>query len=436
MMTDLLPLLLIVLCLGLEGFFSGGEIAYVTADVNRIRQQAGTGSRSAKLALKLLENPDWLFATTLTGTNLCIVTSTILATSIFISLFGVAQGERISALVMIPTLMVMIVTRSFFQQYAEFFAVRIARLVWTASWLFYPVVYLISRISKRTVLLSVKGRELSYSPYITKKGLLSILGDQQTESDILGTEKDMVKRILDFTSVTVGEIKVPLSAISALPVTTTLSEAAAFAAEKKYLRIPVYRDQMFNIIGVLHYFDLLKAIDLCEKESPDCLNKRTIETCLSSSVLYVPETKAVKELLIELQARREHMAFVVDEYGGGIGIVTVEDILETIVGEIDDEYDERETQYRRIGPDRYLFDARIRLDRLQQIVPVPLPEGEYETLGGFLLSKIGRIPRRKETVRLGNAVFVIDDADMKRIKEVLVILSKGTDQQDAPDRQI
>jgi putative hemolysin len=435
-MTDILPLVLIVLCLGLEGFFSGGEIAYVTADVNRIRQKAGTGSRSAKLALKLLENPDWLFATTLTGTNLCIVTSTILATSIFIALFGVAQGERISALVMIPTLMVMIVTRSFFQQYAEFFAVRIARLVWTASWLLYPIVYLISRISKRTVLLSVKGRELSYSPYITKTGLLSILGEQRSESDILGTEKDMVKRILDFTSVTVGEIKVPLSAISALPVTTTLSDAASFAAEKKYLRIPVYRDQMFNIVGVLHYFDLLKAIDLCEKKSPDCLNERTIESCFSSSVLYVPETKAAKELLIELQARREHMAFVVDEYGGGIGIVTVEDILETIVGEIDDEYDERETQFRKIGPDRYLFDARIRLDRLQQIVPVTLPEGEYETLGGFLLSKIGRIPRRKETVRLGNAVFIIEDADMKRIKEVLVIFSKSTDQQDMSDRQI
>jgi putative hemolysin len=427
-MIDVLPIIIIILCLVLESFFSGGEIAYVTADVNKIRQKAGAGSYSAQLALKLLENPDWLFATTLTGTNLCIVTSTILATGIFISLFGVVQGERIAALVMIPTLLVMIVTRSIFQQRAEFFAVRISRIIWLASWLLYPVVYLIARISKRTVLLSIGGEGLTYSPYITKKGLISILGDELAESDIRSTEKDMVKRILDFSSVTVGEIMVPLSAISALPVTTTLRDAAAFAAEKKFLRIPVYRDQMFNIIGILNYFDLLKAIDDCKKEAPDCLAERTIETCLVPSVFYVPETKMAKELLIEMQARREHMAFVVDEYGGSTGIVTIEDILETIVGEIDDEYDDREPQFRKIGPDRYLFDARIRLDRVQQIIPIVLPEGEYETLGGFLLSKMGRIPRRKETIRLGNAVFVIEDADVKRIREVLVILLKSTDQ--------
>jgi putative hemolysin len=429
-MIDLLPIILIFLCLCLEGFFSGGEIAYVTADVNKIRQKAGTGSHSAQLALKLLENPDWLFATTLTGTNLCIVTSTILATGVFISMFGVIQGERISALVMIPTLFVMIITRSIFQQHAEFFAVKISRLIWSASWLLYPVVYLISRISKRTVLLSVQGQELTYSPYITKKGLISILGNKLAESDILSTEKDMVKRILDFSSVTAGEIMVPLSAISVLPVTTTLRDAAAFAAEKKYLRIPVYRDQMFNIVGILNYFDLLKAIDLCEKERSGCMEERTIETCLMPSVFYVPETKAAKELLIELRARREHMAFVVDEYGGGIGIVTVEDILETIVGEIDDEYDNREPQFKKMGQDRYLFDARIRLDKVRQIVPVSLPEGEYETLGGFLLSKMGRIPRRKETVRLGNVLFIIEDADVKRIREVLLIISKSPDQQE------
>jgi putative hemolysin len=308
--------------------------------------------------------------------------------------------------------------------------VKISRLIWSASWLLYPVVYLISRISKRTVLLSVQGQELTNSPYITKKGLISILGNKLVESDILSTEKDMVKRILDFSSVTAGEIMVPLSAISALPVTTTLRDAAAFAAEKKYLRIPVYRDQMFNIVGILNYFDLLKAIDLCEKERSGCMEERTIETCLMPSVFYVPETKAAKELLIELRARREHMAFVVDEYGGGIGIVTVEDILETIVGEIDDEYDNREPQFKKMGQDRYLFDARIRLDKVRQIVPVSLPEGEYETLGGFLLSKMGRIPRRKESVRLGNVLFVIEDADVKRIREVLLIISKSPDQQE------
>ena len=116
------------------------------------------------------------------------------------------------------------------------------------------------------------------------------------------------------------------------------------------------------------------------------------------------------------------MAIVVDEYGGAVGIVTIEDILEEIVGEIEDEYDKEEKLYKKVGPGRYLFDARIKIERLSEIILLEIPAGDYETLGGFLLNRMGKIPKRSETLRFNNVLFVIEDTDMKSIKEVLVIL--------------
>jgi putative hemolysin len=144
-------------------------------------------------------------------------------------------------------------------------------------------------------------------------------------------------------------------------------------------------------------------------------------------VFYVPETKIAKDLLIELHVRGERMAVVVDEYGGAVGIVTLEDILEEIVGEIDDEYDTGERMHKRIGSGKYLFNAKISIEKVTQLIPLELPQGDYETLGGFLLYKMGKIPKRKDTLRYGNILFVIEDADVKSIKEVLIELPGDVD---------
>lgn len=430
-MDNLLPVIIIVLCMCLEGLFSGGEIAYVSADINRIRQKAKRGSSSARLALKLLERPEWFLSTTLTGTNLCIVTSTVLATAILISTFGTVQGERISALIMIPTLLIMIVTRSLFQQHADLLAPRISRFLWISSWVMFPIVYLISRISRGIVLLSTGREDLTYSPYITRGGLRSILKTDAGETDIQRKEKDMVKRIFDFSDVTADEIMVPLSAISALPVTASLQDAARLASEKKHLRIPVYENQMFNIIGILHYFDLLQALKLEEEK---LAGDRSIAALMKPVVFFVPETKPAKELLIEMEARDEQMAVIVDEYGGVTGIVTIEDILEEIVGEIDDEYESRQKLYRKIGEDRYLFDAHISLEKLRQVIGIDIPEGDYETLAGFLLNRFRKVPRRKESLKAGSFLFIIEDVDVKSIREVLVVRQTPRDE-NAGNRQ-
>jgi putative hemolysin len=426
-MDNLLALFLILLCLCLEGLFSGGELALVSCDVNKIRRRARAGSRRAALCLKLIEKPEWFLATTLTGTNLCVVTGATVATGLFIDLYGAAQGALVSILVMIPTLLILgeIIPKSIFQQYAEDVAETLSPFIWLASWIFFPVVFIISRITRGTIRLSMGEKDLSARSYITRSGLKYILDRHAEQSDMLSTEKDMVKRILDFSEVTVGQIMIPLSVMTALPATATIREAAYLLAEKKHLRVPVYRDQVLNIIGILHYFDLLAATR--GASGPPVGDSEAVERLLRPAQFYVPEAKPAKNLLVELRGMRERMAVVVDEYGGAVGIVTVEDILEEIVGEIHDEYGIGTKSYKRIAPGMYLFHAQTSIGQIRTMVSADIPEGDYATLGGFLLHKMGKIPKRKEIFRHGQILFVIEDVDAKSIREIRIIFPAELD---------
>jgi CBS domain containing-hemolysin-like protein len=241
----------------------------------------------------------------------------------------------------------------------------------------------------------------------------------------------MVQRIFDFPESTAENIMVSLSNVTALSADTTLGDAALIIAEKGYSRIPVYRDQIYNIIGILHSFDLLEVLYGETAMVTPLSVDDSIKDCIRDNILYIPETKPTDELLFELQARGEHMAIIVDEYGGAVGIATVEDILEEIVGEIDDEYnDEGEMLYTKVGPGRYLFNAKVKIDHVREIASIDIPDGDYETLGGFLLYKMGKIPKSRESFTHGDTLFIIEDADMKSIKQVLVVFSESIKDKD------
>jgi len=426
-MPDLLFFFPVVILLFLEGIFSGGEIALVSCDINMVRQKAKTGSRSAAMALKLMEKPEWFLSATLTGTNLCAVCNTAITTAMFISLFGPEMGALLSIAVMIPLILIVgeVIPKSIFQQHADLLAPRVSWFIWISSWIFYPVVFVLSRISRRVVYAFSREKDLVYSSYITKNGLESLLQDEKNSGDIMKSEKEMIQRVFDFSDSTAEQIMVPLSNVTLLSVNTTLREAARVIAEKGYSHIPVYSEKVFDIIGILHSFDILEAIYRKDLNllSPDEI---LVENCTRKNVLYVPETKPAKELFLELQKKREHMAVIVDEYGGAVGIVTIEDILEEIVGEIEDEYhSDGAVLYRKAGTGKYLFNAQTKIDTVRNLIPVDIPQGDYETLGGFILHKMGRVPVRSDSLKYGPILFVIEDADMKLIREVLVVLPPG-----------
>ena len=408
----------ILFCLLLEMLYSGGEVALFASDINKQKNRAHQGSSGAAQAVKLKERPEWFISTALVGTNLAIIIASTLATGLLISFYGQARGERIAFMVMLPILFIMIIARSIFLHHAESVAVRVAYFIRFSSMLFYPVAFLIATVSRGTVHLS-SDRKAGDTSHITKEGLKYILGEKTKGGDILTTEKEMVSRVFDFSELTADEIMVPISALTSLPASMKISEAVSVVADKKYMRIPVYADTVYNIVGILHYFDLLNML-LKDKQTGESVGEATVASCMRADVFYVPETKKASELLAAMQKRNEQMAVVVDEYGGATGVVTIEDIGEEIVGTID-EYVAGEKLYRKIAAGRYLISGRLEMDTLRQLLNVRFPEGNYETVGGFLMQQMGRIPQRKERYQYGGIIFIIENADQKSIKEVMVI---------------
>jgi CBS domain containing-hemolysin-like protein len=419
-MSLYLIIAVIFICLILEALYSGGEVALFSADINKIKYYARKGSSAARQAVQLKEHPEWFISTALIGTNLAIIIASTLATGLLIKYFGTERGEQIAFLIMLPTLFVIIIVRSIFQHYAEFMAIKVAHFIRLSSLVFYPLTYIVAAVSRGAVNISFD-QKVKQPSYITKEGLKYILGEKTQGSDILTTEKEMVGRVFDFSELTAEKIMVPISALTALPQTMKIDEAARIVAAKKYMRVPVYSDTVYNIVGILHYFDLLDMLLKQQQAPTEALGVAAVAGCMRTDVFYVPETKKAGPLLMDMQRKREHMAVVVDEYGGAVGIVTMEDIGEEIVGSIDEEYNKGEKLYKKIAPGRYLINGRMKINDLNQILLKKLPEGNYETLGGFLIQQAGRIPLRRERLEFDGMIFIVENADQKSIREILVI---------------
>lgn len=430
MITDLMGLgapflVLFLVLIILEGLFSGGEIALISCDNYRIKQKATSGSSSARVALGLLERPERFFTTTLTGTALCQVSNTAIVTSLFISLWGPEKGAITASIVMVPMLLVFgeILPKSLFQHHADAVAPRIAWFIWVASWLFYPIVMVLSGISRGVLYVFSQKTGLRYSHYITRSGLESLLKAETESTDITRTEREMIQKVLDFSEYTAEEIMVPLSNVAVVSLQTTLGEAARIIEEKNYSRIPVYEKEAFNIIGIIDAFDLMDELSRKGPETPLAGEGSVENVAVRRQILFVPEKKRAGELFFELQEHGEHMAVVVDEYGGAVGIVTLEDIHEEIVGDMNDgDQPGREHYIRTAGRGQYLVDGQIKTDYLRERLPIVIPEGDYETLGGFLLTAMGRVPKRRESFKAGEVLFVIEEADARSIRKILIVV--------------
>jgi CBS domain containing-hemolysin-like protein len=332
-----------------------------------------------------------------------------MVTSLFLVLFG-EKGEIYAPLVLSPLLLIFgeIVPKSVFQQHATRIAPRIAPAIWIASYVLYPLVALTSTLA-RAVNFILGAKKVTHAHFVTKDELRLIVKMSRKKSDVTSAEAFMINRIFDFTDAVVREGMIPLVEVAAVPHTATVEDVVRIITETGHSRIPVYNERIDNLVGVVTSFDLLTASGPGEEIT------RFIRT-----VPFVPESKPMDELLLELQKGRNHIAVAVDEYGGAVGVITLEDILEEIVGEIRDEYDRGPELYRKTRRDRYLIKARMEIDQINELLPFKLPEGDYETLGGFLLEKMGHIPPKGESYRYDNLTFTITSSDDRSIGDVQV----------------
>jgi len=404
----ILAVLLIFLpLLVLEGFFAASEISLISANYRRLRHRAEEGHRGARLALWLLERPERMVATCLVGSNLAEISNTILVSALLIQWLG-AWGE-VGAMLLMPPLILLfaeITPKSIGRQYPTRLAQGLAPILWLINWLIYPVTLIFATLS-RAVLWMTGARKTSELPFITREDLSLVVKKSGPEVDLESTERQIINRILYFSLRTVKEVMVPLVRVAAIPDTATVAQALEEFQATRFSRLPIYHRRIDNLVGVLHDFDLLG-----EETSG-----RSIKPYVRS-VYYVPDIKKIDQLLPEMQRQGIHLAVVVDEYGGTVGIVTIEDLLEEIVGEIDDEFDQAVSPYKKLGENHFLINARMEVETLNEALHLDLPLGDYETLAGFIISQMGDLPRPGEQLQWRNLRFVVRGADTRALKEV------------------
>ncbi|MEW6442885.1 MAG: hemolysin family protein [bacterium] len=399
----------VLLLLVLEGFFSGSEAAVLASDRIQMRAEAARGGRGASRVEKMLKRPERIVGTTLMGSRLTMAANTILVSFLIATRVPSDLAAFLAVVALLPFILFCgeVLPRTLLQRRADFFAPRVAPFLWIASWFFWPLLWLFTRLPGSLSRLARKSLHLPPGLLLKPVDLKLLLRTPAAGTDMLADEIRMVDRLIDLSGKTVEEVMIPLVEVTAMAETASWEQAAQVIVEKGYSRLPVFRERIVHIVGVLNQFDLLLSKDRAAGIAR-----------LVRPAFYVPETKQVYELLLQMQRTGSNMAIAVDEYGGAVGIITIEDILEEIVGEIEDEYDPTRSFFLKLGPASYLLDGRIEIQFLNEKLPLRLPEGDYETLGGFLTTRMGRIPKEKETLRLGGLLFTIEKATYRAIRQV------------------
>jgi putative hemolysin len=415
-MELLLQLLVILIFLVLKGFFSGSELAMVNSDKIHLRHQARLGDPGAKLVLNLFRTPDVMLGTTLVGTNIATVTITTMGTLIFVHLLG-DIGDLVSVLVFTPFLLIFgeIVPKSIFQQKADTIAVKIIYPLRFFSYLFYPVIFVFSRVARVAARL-FGGATSGQSGFISKDELRVLIDLSETSSDSAATSKQRIRRIFRFADTTVGEVMTPLAEVVGFNETREMGEAVRRVWASGFNRLPVFRGNITNVTGVmtLSTWDLLL---------PD-IEQRAVEDFVKPA-LYLTPKQSLDQVLPLLRARADHMAIVVDEFGSAIGILSMEDIFEEVVGTVDSGYDFDTMKTRRVtieseSDDTHLISGRAPISELNDSLKLNLPVGEAHTLAGFLINRLRHIPEVGDTVLEQGYRYTVTEADARSVTKVRV----------------
>ncbi|MGB0909357.1 MAG: hemolysin family protein [Nitrospirales bacterium] len=413
----------VLVCLGLSAFFSGAEIAFFSIPESKLRTLAEEGKNSAKLALRLRSNPQRLLSTILIGNNLVNISATTLTTLIAHRLFGIEAVALATGLLILIVLMFgEIVPKSLCQKYAETAVQIMAYPVYWFEKIFSPALYVLEPF----ILKMTGGRSLTLH-YATEEELKLML-DAGDKAGVLETEEvKMIKNVFEFTDLTAEDVMTPRIYMFGLEANQTLDEAREELFKSKFSRIPVYDDDLDNITGILYRSHAL--MDLAQNQTTSLLKD------IARPALYVPAGKPADDLLKQFQQEKRHIAIVVNEFGGVLGLVTAEDLLEEVVGEILDEGDLTEELIKRTGKNQILVDGRTEVRKINEFLKVELDE-EQNTISGLILDELGHIPGIGERVFANQCHLVVRDADEKSIKSVQIIkvevVPEATEEEPSP----
>ena len=412
----LISVFMIVLLLW-KGFFSGSEIALVNADKMKLHHLANQGNKGAGLVLALFEKPEKLLGTTLVGTNVSTITLTTLGTMLLIRFFG-NWGDLIAFLVYTPLFLILgeIVPKSVYQQKSTTLAPLIVYPLQVFSLVFAPIIYIFSQIAG-TAARIVGGGKSQPNLFITREQIRAVLEMSERGSSVDDFDRSRIKRVIRFGETTVGEAMIPLAEIIAIEKERSTREVISLVRRHGYNRIPVYRDNISNIFGII----TLSTWDLMEPDLPDKTVKELIKPAY-----FVSSYQTIDQLLPILKKREDHMAIVVDEFGSAVGLITIEDILEEVVGEIDMGYDfeeylpKKRGKVKKLDEDVYLVDSRLPLSEANELLGIELPAKESYTVGGLVMARLRHIPEEGESILEFGYRFTVEEATERAIKKVRI----------------
>ncbi len=398
-----------------QALFVGAEIALGSCDRARLRQRAAAGRKGARAAERLLAKQETTAATVLVGATASSLTIAA-ATALYLS--GRGLNHAWAALMILMPVIVLghLVPKAVAGAHADRLAPLFAVVLTPIGWLMRPLVLVVSAFAGAATRLAGTDKKKAF---ITRDELAMIIESEPTgdkKSGITADEREMIANVFELSEYSVGDLMVPLSEVTALPEDTTLGEAALEVADKQHSRMPVYRGRVDDIVGIVHAFDVLAA----GVEG----RARTVAE-VARPAQYVPGSMKAVDLLVQLQVGGNPMAIVVDEYGGAVGIVTVEDLLETIVGDIDDEYDDEPSPIRQEKPGVWRVEAKIPVAKLNQALDLGIPESDdYETVAGFLIERFRRIPTPGSQVQVGGASIEVVAASDRSVEAVRITKRK------------
>ena len=399
----------LVALVALSAYFSATETAFTSLNRIRLKTRADDGDKRAARTLALAADFDRLLSTLLIGNNIVNNVATTIGAVLFIQLIGPGKGPTVSATVLTIVILIFgeVTPKSLAKERPEAWAIVATPLLRVMAVLLTPVNFLFTQWKK---LLRVLLRHQD-DDGITEEELMGMVDQAETEGSLDQHESDLIRNAIEFNDMEVSEILTPRVDLEALADTATVEEAAAMYASSGFSRLPIYHDSIDNIIGVLHEKDFYAAY---------CRGAKRLSE-LKSSVLYTTETARISDLLRQLQQNKVHMAVVVDEYGGTQGIVTMEDIMEELVGEIWDEHDEVIEEFRKQSDGSYLVACSADLDDLYDLFDMkPGQEYDASSVSGWVMEEIGRVPDVGDRFRADGLEVCVTRVEHRRVMEIRV----------------
>jgi putative hemolysin len=396
-------------CLVATMFFSAAEMAFIAANRVRVRHLAEEGHSIAAEYLEAFRNPERTLATAMVGVTIAHIVASSTATIGLLPLLG-GLAPLVVTLTLTPIMLVFgeIIPKAIAREWATPLILKLYRLVTWSAVLLAPFV-VVAHIVVSVLLRAFRAERPDTRQFVSREELKALLSMDPGEADVTTQEAELIDKIFDLGDTTVREVMVPLVEAVTLPETASPAEAIALIRERGFSRLPVYRQRETDLVGVVNAMDLLRR----------GAEARTLAE-LMRPPYYVPETKRIDDLLRELRRSRMHLAIVVDEYGGSTGIVTLEDILEQIVGEIHDQHDRPPAAVEQLPDGSYWVAGRINIDELNETLDWRLPKRDFETVAGLTLATLGRIPRRGEQFQVPGYAITVLDADARRITAVKI----------------